>query len=56
MHSLLHFINYKDLENWSVKNYIANLIHSKYTIAQLKDYIQEEKEKINPFEKPRKRF
>jgi len=53
---ILKKIRYKDLENWSVKFLINSSISSKYEIKQLKNYIEEKKCKISPYNYPDKKF
>jgi type I restriction enzyme S subunit len=56
MDKVLHFIGFKDLDSWDVKQYISSIIKSQYQISQLKHCIQQETTKIKPFESPNDDF
>ncbi|MBV5278228.1 MAG: restriction endonuclease subunit S, partial [Campylobacteraceae bacterium] len=56
MSALLKFVQYKNLNIWSVKNYLTRLIYSDFNIVSLKECIQEENIKIKPFDFPEEDF
>ena len=53
MSDLLQFVQFKDLVNWSVKQYLSSLIYSKYEITSLGKHIKVEiaKIKLKDFQK-----
>ncbi len=46
----LHFVNYKDLGIWAVKNYLGTRITSKYPVESIGKHIKQQTKKIKLFE------